>query len=122
VSLADFEQWLQENLPEAAESLNPAATEQELARLSDETAVILPVQLVDLYRWHNGQQKRCPTGIFYGLRFMPLADVLKEWPMKFCSTRSRPTWPRSSHGSCANSGMAITESSSSPMAGEASTH
>jgi cell wall assembly regulator SMI1 len=79
MSLVDFEQWLRKHLPEAAESLNPGATEQELARLSEATGVILPAPFVELYHWHNGQQKRCPTGIFYGLRFMALEDVLKEW-------------------------------------------
>jgi cell wall assembly regulator SMI1 len=79
MSLVDFEQWLRKHLPEAAESLNPGATDHELARMGEESAVTLPVQFLDLYRWHNGQQRKCPTGIFYGLRFMPLEEVLKEW-------------------------------------------
>jgi cell wall assembly regulator SMI1 len=79
MSLVDFEAWLRANLPEAADSLNAGADEQALARLSAETGLALPPAFLELYRWHNGQDRSCSTGIFYGLGFMPIEDVLREW-------------------------------------------
>jgi cell wall assembly regulator SMI1 len=79
MSLSEFEHWLSERLPDAAESLNPQADDFACGRFEEETGLHLPEGLVTLYHWHDGQSRRCPTGIFYGMRFMSLQEVLVEW-------------------------------------------
>ena len=79
MSLAHFDTWLTEHLPEAADSLHPHADDDGLARVEDELGVRLPADFIALYHWHDGQSRGCPTGIFYGMRFMSLQEVLIEW-------------------------------------------
>jgi cell wall assembly regulator SMI1 len=73
-----FETWLREHLPEGAKGLRPPASEAELSALAQETGLELPEEFLKLYRWHDGQEPGC-TGVFYGLEFLPLSKVLKEW-------------------------------------------
>lgn len=73
-----LEEWLRTHLPEAAAGLNAPVSEASLAELQAQVGVSLPDELLQLYRWHDGQIDEC-TGIFYGLSFMPLARVLSEW-------------------------------------------
>lgn len=79
MSLAHFDTWLTEHLPEAADSLNPHADDDGWARVEDELGVRLPADFIALYHWHDGQSRGCPTGIFYGMRFLSLQEVLIEW-------------------------------------------
>lgn len=79
MSTVEFEQWLEAHLPDAANSLNARANDDDWVRLEEESGLRLPGGFISLYRWHDGQSRTCPTGIFYGLRFLPLAEVLQEW-------------------------------------------
>lgn len=79
MSLMALEQWLSVNLPEAAASLNDGASQHTLDELSRFTGLSLPDSLESLYRWHDGQRATCPSGIFYGLRFLSLREVRHEW-------------------------------------------
>lgn len=66
--------WLQHHLPEVHDDLNAGATESQLNVLAQHVGVELPAVFCELYRWHNGQ-KQNSAGLFYGMGFMPLAQV-----------------------------------------------
>ena len=79
MSLAALEKWFTARLPQTAASLNPAATQQALDELSAVTGLQLPEGLVSLYRWHDGQARAGANGLFYGLRFLSLAEMRQQW-------------------------------------------
>lgn len=79
MSLSAFESWLKAHLPEAAASLNSRVDDDHWVVLETESRLSLPGGFITLYRWHDGQKKSCPTGIFYGLRFMPMTEVIEDW-------------------------------------------
>jgi cell wall assembly regulator SMI1 len=84
-----FEDWLRQHLPEAAQSLRPPASEADLTVLATETGLDLPPAFLDLYRWHDGQERGC-TGVFYGLEFLPISRVLEEWRFAAREAESLP--------------------------------
>jgi cell wall assembly regulator SMI1 len=77
--LAELENWLRTHLPDAANSLNPPVADDAWVAIEAESGHKLPGGFISLYRWHDGQPRRCPTGIFYGMRFLPIREVLEEW-------------------------------------------
>lgn len=84
-----FEDWLRQHLPEAAQSLRPPASEADLTVLATETGLDLPAAFLDLYRWHDGQERGC-TGVFYGLEFLPISRMLEEWRFAAREAESLP--------------------------------
>jgi cell wall assembly regulator SMI1 len=78
---------LRTHLPEAANSLNPRIDDDQWVKLEQESGRKLPGGFISLYRWHDGQARTCLTGIFYGMRFLSLTEVLAEW-----QAHSRPAW------------------------------
>ncbi|WP_286923651.1 MULTISPECIES: SMI1/KNR4 family protein [Lysinibacillus] len=58
--------------------LNPPASEEEIQRVENEMAVKFPDEIRELYLIHNGEREDGP-GLFFGLPFLPLNDVLQEW-------------------------------------------
>jgi len=67
-----------EDLPQLAASLNPPATQEELRNAEEELGFALPSELRELYLIHNGQKEDGP-GLFFGLPFLSLDDMLAEW-------------------------------------------
>ncbi len=57
--------------------LNPAASEEEIQKVENEMAIKFPDELRELYLMHNGEKEDGP-GLFFGLPFLPLNDVLQE--------------------------------------------
>jgi cell wall assembly regulator SMI1 len=80
-SLNCIEQWLAAKAARILnESLNSGATEEQLITL--ETAIVkpLPEDYKALYRRHNGLNNESNMGnFFYGMSFLPLAEVLAEY-------------------------------------------
>jgi cell wall assembly regulator SMI1 len=79
--LENFEKWLAEYLPEVLDDLNPGAGEGEIKGLEDAIQVQLPDAFKELYLWHNGQKMNLRTGPWYGLSFMSLDLIKKEYEM-----------------------------------------
>jgi len=90
--------WVEENLPELMESMNPPATEQEIIDAEAILSVSFPESVKQLYLRHNGQKDRSAEllngervnednvhlwriipGLFYGLEFMSLQEVVEQW-------------------------------------------
>ena len=74
-----IETWFQEHLPEVLADLNPGATQNEIELLETSIGVPLPSSFKEFYRWHNGQKREILTGLFYGLEWLSLEEVYKEW-------------------------------------------
>lgn len=75
-----IEQWLAANAPRILnESLNLGVNEDQLTVLETAISKSLPEDYKALYRWHNGMNEEENLGnFFYGMSFLPLADVLAE--------------------------------------------
>ncbi|WP_185960056.1 SMI1/KNR4 family protein [Planococcus soli] len=63
--------------------LSQPATVEEIEDLERILGVSLPNDLSRLYQLHNGELAGEP-GLFFGLSFLPLPDVLNEW--RFCAS------------------------------------
>jgi cell wall assembly regulator SMI1 len=74
-----LERWLAAHRPEILANLQPPASDAELAGLEATLGVRLPPSFLDLYRWRNGQRDDGQSGPFYGLSFLSIASVLREW-------------------------------------------
>jgi cell wall assembly regulator SMI1 len=69
--------WLRQHASHILDSLNAGASEDEIKALQSRFGASLPKELVAFYRVHNGQPVNS-SGLFFGLRFMPVADVLRK--------------------------------------------
>ncbi|WZY00403.1 SMI1/KNR4 family protein [Bacillus sp. FSL W7-1360] len=58
--------------------LNPPATEGQIRHAEKEMGIIFPEDLRSLYLIHNGENESGP-GLFFGLPFLSLDDMLDEW-------------------------------------------
>lgn len=79
--LNELEAWLKNHLPEIAADLKPGATEEELQSFSNAIGVKLPDDFLQLYTWHNGQERNVAAGPWYGLNFLSLDRVQRECEM-----------------------------------------
>jgi len=91
--------WVENHLPEVTESLNPPATSVELEQAESKLSISFPEELRELYLRHNGQNRnlarsllngvpvnkenihlwRIIPGLFYGLDFLSLKEVISSW-------------------------------------------
>lgn len=74
-----LERWLVANLPGAIASLNPGATDQEIAEYEQAIGFELPEDVRGWYRWRNGQKRWPEESVFFGDEMLSLADSLDEW-------------------------------------------
>ncbi|MBW4616288.1 MAG: SMI1/KNR4 family protein [Desmonostoc vinosum HA7617-LM4] len=74
-----IEAWFQEHLPEVLDSLNSGANASEIELLENQIQIQLPSAFKELYRWHNGQKSGAYPGLFYGLEFLSLEEVFRNW-------------------------------------------
>ncbi|HEU4562860.1 MAG TPA: SMI1/KNR4 family protein [Longimicrobium sp.] len=74
-----LERWLAAHRPQILANLQPPASDADLAALAETLGVSLPPSFLDLYRWKNGQRDPGEPGPFYGLSFLSIPDLLKEW-------------------------------------------
>lgn len=73
-----FERFLADHLPVLAADLAPPAAPADLDALAEATGLDLQGALAPLYDRHDGQTSPVP-GLFFGLRFLPLAEAANEW-------------------------------------------
>lgn len=71
--------WMKIHLNEVYGDLNGPATQEQLAALEEKIDIELPEQFKTLYLLHNGQKNKIYTGFFYGLTFLSLDTIYKEW-------------------------------------------
>jgi cell wall assembly regulator SMI1 len=73
------EGWLSVNLPELLADLAPGCSEAALAETEAHVGAVLPNDLKELYRRHDGQRTDYYPGIFYGMQFLSLERVRRRW-------------------------------------------
>lgn len=71
-------QWLGLNAPKILSSLNPPATDDQLAELQSCFSIPLPDDFIALYRIHNGVDRRAVHGLFWGVNFASIDEILQE--------------------------------------------
>lgn len=69
---------LRSEFREGEEAFRPPATEQQLQEAEAELGFALPADLRELYQVWNGEREG-GFGLFFGLPFLPLADMMAEW-------------------------------------------
>jgi cell wall assembly regulator SMI1 len=79
--LDSLEKWLSEYLPEVLDDLRPGASLEMVQQLESAIGVRLPDSFKNLYLWHDGQNMSTRTGPWYGLRFLPVNRIQKEYEM-----------------------------------------
>lgn len=71
--------WLGEHAPKILNTLNPGASNDEIAAAEKAIGVSLPVAWKDLYAQHNGLNSTSnQSNLFHALDFLPLKAVLTE--------------------------------------------
>lgn len=73
-----IEAWLAAYAPYLLRDLRKGAAAPALAKLESQILRGLPESVRAFYAIHDGQKSVCPKGLFYSLRFMPLARVLES--------------------------------------------
>ena len=73
-----FDAWLSEHWPEGLASLNPPATDQQIADLQEALGVTLPDDYVACLKIHNGQAANA-GGMFDGSEFLSTDEILVQW-------------------------------------------
>jgi len=74
-----LEIWLGRNLPTALASLNPGATDRQIAEHERVTGFQLPEDVRAWFAWRNGQKRWPKESIFFGDEMLSLEESLKEW-------------------------------------------
>jgi cell wall assembly regulator SMI1 len=72
-----IEAWLAAHARYLLRDLRKGAEPPVLAKVEAQIQRSLPETLRAFYAVHDGQMSQCPQGLFYSLRFMPLARVLE---------------------------------------------
>lgn len=75
-----YEAWLERHMPDAYWDLAGPATSDLIADSQELMGVTLPPELVESYRVHNGQRGQA-NGIVGNWRWLPLAEVVREWQL-----------------------------------------
>ncbi|KAH7107565.1 hypothetical protein BKA62DRAFT_683779 [Auriculariales sp. MPI-PUGE-AT-0066] len=75
--------WLHKQYPELDDTLNYGIDPQALLDIETHMGFQLPASVRDSYLVVDGQEAEsaagCSEGLFFGLNFLPLDDVLEEW-------------------------------------------
>ncbi|KIY43621.1 hypothetical protein FISHEDRAFT_19822, partial [Fistulina hepatica ATCC 64428] len=75
--------WLQREYPELGDTLNYGILPQDLEQIEMQLGFPLPAVVRESYLQVDGQEAEssagCSEGLFFGLTFLPLEDVLEEW-------------------------------------------
>lgn len=76
-----MEAWLANNFPEALSDLNAGCDESVIAEVDEKLGVRLPESLKHVYRLHDEQKTTdlSQVGIFYGVSFLSLKQMLSVW-------------------------------------------
>jgi cell wall assembly regulator SMI1 len=75
--------WLSREYPELGDTLNYGILPQDLAQIENQFGFALPAVVRESYLCADGQEAEsaagCSEGLFFGLKLLPLEDVLEEW-------------------------------------------
>ncbi|GLB35451.1 putative SMI1 / KNR4 family protein [Lyophyllum shimeji] len=75
--------WLDREYPELGDTLNYGILPQDLAEIEMQFGFALPPAVRESYLCVDGQEAEsaagCSEGLFFGLKLLPLEDVLQEW-------------------------------------------
>ena len=79
--LYKLQKCMDARFPTTVASLNSGANEAEIAALEQHIGILLPEQVRELYRWHNGQSEdSCRViGLFFGMPFSSIDRVIQHW-------------------------------------------
>ncbi len=72
-----FEEWLSQNWPEGLSSLNPPATDEQIAQLEAQLEAKLPADYIACLKVHNGQSGY--ASVFDGMEFLSCEEVVSQW-------------------------------------------
>ncbi|KAI5117659.1 hypothetical protein M0805_008889 [Coniferiporia weirii] len=80
---ARLQKWLAREYPELGDTLNYGILPQDLGEIEMALGMALPAPVQESYLLVDGQEAEssagCSEGLFFGLTFLPLEDVLEEW-------------------------------------------
>jgi len=75
--------WLDREYPELGDTLNYGISPHDLAQIEMQFGFALPSVVRESYLCCDGQEAEsaagCSEGLFFGLKLLPLEDVLEEW-------------------------------------------
>lgn len=77
-SMARIKAALRDQLPELERSWRPPAALEAIVEAEQALGVRLPDEVRQLYGLHDGQEEDGP-GLFFGLPFLPLEQMVAEW-------------------------------------------
>lgn len=73
-----FKEWLSANYKEGLEDLNPPASNEEIQELSDTLALVLPNDLIEILKIHNGQKGEA-AWLFDSQEFLSTHGIINAW-------------------------------------------
>ena len=95
-----IDRWLEANAPDLLASLNPGASDQEIAETESFLGVTFPDDVRASYRIHNGQAPD-QGGLIEACELLALEDIRNQWSVwkelldagDFADSRSSPVGP-----------------------------
>ena len=70
-------EWLKINLPDAYQSLNAPASIADFENFKNSSGYNFPETLKRIYSINNGQDPDCMIGVWWGLSFIPIEEMLQ---------------------------------------------
>ncbi|MBD2489836.1 SMI1/KNR4 family protein [Aulosira sp. FACHB-615] len=77
-SWLSYREKINDRFPAYYKYLNPPASEDEILHLQTVLGYEIPAEMQTLYRLNNGESRE-GRGIFYGLQFLSLSEVERNW-------------------------------------------
>lgn len=74
-----IEKWLETNAKHVFDSLQPGATDEEIAKTEEYLGVKFPKEVKEVYKIHNGQYSGKMLGFIEGREFLSLEEIKSQW-------------------------------------------
>ncbi len=78
-SWTDFKNAINSKIPELYRGLNSGADEADICNIESKMRVLLPQQLIELYKENNGDDENLICGIIMGFHFYSIDEMYSEW-------------------------------------------
>jgi len=76
----EIDAWLEKHAPQIFESMHDGAEQSQLDRFKKDTGIVLPEDLLESYRMHDGQGSHDnAAGLFDGWYYAPFSTLYEEW-------------------------------------------